>query len=204
MDIYVKPTKKALIKGKNTVKIKDIAEVIASESVKARIEELTILIKTGSKPNHLLSIADIIKMILKEYPDSTIINIGSNDILVEFETEKSENKIIKYLKIVFISTILFTGAATAIMSFHSDAQIPKVFQNYHEIFFGEYKEDPLIIEIPYSIGLALGIIVFFNHFGGKKITNDPTPIEVEMSVYETEIVDTVIEYLNKNEKGDGS
>jgi len=90
------------------------------------------------------------------------------------------------------------------MSFHSDAQIPKVFQNYYEIFFGEYKEDPLIIEIPYSIGLALGIIVFFNHFGGKKITNDPTPIEVEMSVYETEIVDTVIEYLNKNKKGDGS
>ncbi|MBE6011081.1 MAG: hypothetical protein E7234_00810, partial [Lachnospiraceae bacterium] len=166
MDIYVKPTKKALIKGKNTVKIKDIAEIIASESVKARIEELTILIKTESKPNYLLSIADIIRVILKEYPDSTIVNIGSKDILVEFETEKSENKIIKYLKIVFISTILFTGAATAIMSFHSDAQIPKVFQNYYEIFFGEYKEDPLIIEIPYSIGLALGIIVFFNHFGG--------------------------------------
>ena len=42
MDIYVKPTKKALIKGKNTVKITDIAEIIASESVKARIEELII------------------------------------------------------------------------------------------------------------------------------------------------------------------
>lgn len=204
MDIYIKPTKKALIKKKHIVKIKDIAEVIAPESIKARIEELTILTKSGTKPNHLLSIADIIKLVLKEYPDSTIVNIGSTDILVEFERDKPESKVMKYLKIIFISSILFTGAATAIMSFHSDAQIPKVFQNYYEMFFGEFKENPLIIEIPYSIGLAFGIIVFFNHIGGKKLTNDPTPIEVEMSVYETEIVDTVIEYLNKNEKGDGS
>jgi stage V sporulation protein AA len=63
---------------------------------------------------------------------------------------------------------------------------------------GEEKDNPLIIEIPYSIGLAAGIIVFFNHFLGHKITDDPTPIEVEMTEYDKEVTDTI---LNSIEKG---
>jgi stage V sporulation protein AA len=54
----------------------------------------------------------------------------------------------------------------------------------------------LIINIPYSVGLATGIIVFFNHFTRKKITDDPTPIEVEMALYETEVNETVLDVLN--------
>ncbi len=55
----------------------------------------------------------------------------------------------------------------------------------------------MLIDLPYSIGLAAGIIVFFNHFSGKKLTDDPTPIEVEMSVYEKEVADNLIDTLNK-------
>ena len=83
------------------------------------------------------------------------------------------------------------------MSFHSDAQISTVFENYYYIFFNEKIENPMLIDLPYSIGLAVGIIVFFNHFSGKKLTDDPTPIEVEMSVYESEVTDNIIDTLNK-------
>ena len=50
-----------------------------------------------------------------------------------------------------------------------------------------------ILEISYSIGLAIGIIVFFNHIGGRRITKDPTPIEVEMRIYETDVNTALIE-----------
>ena len=50
-----------------------------------------------------------------------------------------------------------------------------------------------VLEISYSIGLALGIILFFNHFGRKKITSDPTPIEVEMYKYETDVNAAIVE-----------
>lgn len=82
------------------------------------------------------------------------------------------------------------------MSFHSDAQMATVFENYYYIFFNEKVENPMIIDLPYSIGLAVGIIVFFNHFSGKKVTDDPTPIEVEMSNYESEVTDNIIDTLN--------
>lgn len=65
------------------------------------------------------------------------------------------------------------------------------------IFFSKKKiENPIIINLPYSIGIAVGIIVFFNHFCGKKITSDPTPIEVEMTEYEKQIEDNIIDTLS--------
>ena len=89
---------------------------------------------------------------------------------------------------------------TAIMSFHSDAQIPTVFQNMYKIFFGVESSKPYVIYIPYSIGLAVGIIVFFNHVGMKKISRDPTPIEVEMTTYENESAESIIDRLGKEKK----
>ena len=55
------------------------------------------------------------------------------------------------------------------------------------------------IEICYSIGLSVGIMVFFNHFGKKKITMDPTPIQVELRKYEADMADTLIQ--NASRKG---
>ncbi|MDE6182143.1 MAG: stage V sporulation protein AA, partial [Eubacteriales bacterium] len=141
----------------------------------------------------------------KALPGHTINNVGEIDTVVEYSVKaKEENKILQNLKVLFVTIILLAGSTTAIMSFHSDAQISKVFENYYYIFFNERIENPLLLDLPYSIGLALGIIVFFNHFTGKKITSDPTPIEVEMSTYEANVTDNIIDTLNtekiKNEE----
>ena len=42
--------------------------------------------------------------------------------------------------------------------------------------------------------------VFFNHFGGRKITEDPTPMEVEMRVYEDDVNKTLIEQEKRKER----
>ena len=57
-----------------------------------------------------------------------------------------------------------------------------------------------ILEISYSIGLGLGIVVFFNHFARWKITTDPTPLEVEMRLYEENICKTLIDQADRKEK----
>ena len=54
--------------------------------------------------------------------------------------------------------------------------------------------------IAYSLGLAVGIILFFNHVGGRRITKDPTPIEVEMRVYETDVNKALIETADREGK----
>ena len=60
-----------------------------------------------------------------------------------------------------------------------------------------------MIEFTYSIGLAVGIIIFYNHFGKAKITKDPTPTEVEMRTYEDEINSVLVEVADRQQAHKG-
>ena len=61
---------------------------------------------------------------------------------------------------------------------------------------------PAILSVPYSIGIGLGIIIFFNHFSKFSLTEDPTPIEIEMTTYEKETNASVIDYLSRQKRGE--
>lgn len=204
MDIYIKPEKKIKFQKTGTVHIKDIAEVYSESTLRKKTENIKIMeIKEEKNKSYLISVIDIINAIDRALPGNTISNVGETDTIVEYEKPRKKNKIWLYTKIIFVALVLFAGSATAIMSFHSDAQMATVFENYYYIFFGERIENPAIIDLPYAIGLAVGIVIFFNHLGNKKLTSDPTPIEVEMSVYEDDVNTNIIDTLNK-EKNNGS
>ncbi|MDY4793332.1 MAG: stage V sporulation protein AA, partial [Pararoseburia sp.] len=84
-------------------------------------------------------------------------------------------------------------AAFTITAFHNDIGITEVFGRFYQQVVGGEKPRVTLIEISYSIGLAVGITVFYNHFGTKKITHDPTPIQVEMRKYEQDLDTAIIE-----------
>ena len=86
------------------------------------------------------------------------------------------------------------------MAFHNDVGINQVIEKVYELVMGEASSGYTILEFKYSIGLAAGIIVFFNHIGGRRITKDPTPIEVEMRVYEKDVNDALIETADREGK----
>ncbi len=202
MDIYIKPNEKITITGRKIVYLKDVGEIWIPGQTTASLENLVVYqIPEDTEKTYLISVIDIIKAITLKFPDATVNNVGEMDILLTYQKQyKQQNKVWLYSKIVFISLILFTGASTSIMSFHSDAQIPKIFQNYYYMFFGEYNDMPLILAIPYTIGLAIGIILFFNHFSKIYVTKDPTPIEIEMTTYEKETNTSIIDALNRKQK----
>ncbi len=197
MEIYIKPVKKILLEERQIVNLEDISEIISTTNISEKLKKEKVLeIPERIKKNYLVSITDIVKLIKKKFPNYSIINLGEADTIIEYSpTLVKENKFLKNLRVIFVCIVLFMGAATAIMSFHSDAQIPEVFQNYYKIFFGFEMKNPKIIAVPYSIGLAAGIIIFFNHILGKRILKDPTPIEVEMSQYETDIYNTLVDSI---------
>lgn len=202
LDIYIKPNEKISITGRKIVYLKDIGEIWIPGQSTASLENLVVYqVPEDTEKTYLISVIDIIKAITLKFPDATVNNVGEMDILLTYQKQyKQQNKLWLYSKITFIALILFTGASTSIMSFHSDAQIPKIFQNYYYMFFGEYNDMPLILAIPYTIGLAMGIILFFNHFSKIYITKDPTPIEIEMTTYEKETNTSIIDALNQKQK----
>ena len=201
MEIYIKPDKKIQVYKTGPVHIKDIAEIYAEKNLKKHIENIKIAnIKENKNKCYIVSVIDVINSIDKALPGNTINNVGEMDTIIEFSKQKKKNKLWLYSKLLFVALVLFAGSATAIMSLHSDAQMSTVFENYYYIFFGERIENPAVINLPYALGLAVGIIVFFNHFGNKKLTSDPTPIEVELSVYEDDVNTNIIDTLNKEKK----
>lgn len=202
MDIYIKPVDKTLVVGRRLIYLKDIAEVYAGGESQAGIENLIVLkIKDEKKASYLISVMDVIRAITRLMPNATVSNVGETDVVVEYQPKPQKiNKPWLYTKIAFVFLVLLTGVCTTIMCFHSDGQIPRIFENLYFIFFGKSSDMPIIMTIPYSIGLGLGIIMFFNHFSKFYITKDPTPIEVEMSTYEKETIASMVDALNKRSK----
>ena len=207
MDIYIKPKKKVTLSNLQHIVVEDVADIIAPKDNLGKIKKLQLFKIDNNKEkkqNFIVSVTDIIKAIQNPYPNATINNVGEMDTWVQYQTTKSaDNKWLKWCKIAFVVLILFIGSSTAIMSFHTDGQMPKIFEKYYSIFFGEINTNPLIINIPYSIGLAIGIVVFYNHFMGKKLTDDPTPIEVEMELYDRNVTDTMIDAMARRRESAG-
>ena len=103
------------------------------------------------------------------------------------------------IKTIIICLILFFGVGFSIMSFNNDVSIDDMFSKISKQFTGDKEQGRKILEYCYSIGLGVGIIIFYNHFGPKKLTKDPTPIEVEMRKYERDINQTLIDGHNRDD-----
>ena len=203
MDIYIKPMEKTQIIKRREIFLRDVAEVFIGGQTAGEAEKLVVFqVPEERKKTYLLSVMDVIRTLNQKYPDATVSNVGEMDILIEY-LPKPERKTRLWtgMKVAFVSLILFIGAATTIMCFHSDTQLPLIFQNVYYIFYGENKELPSLLSVPYSIGLGLGIIIFFNHFARFFLTQDPTPIEIEMTTYEKEANANMIDTLEKRKAG---
>ena len=70
----------------------------------------------------------------------------------------------------------------------------------YELVTGTKSAGFTVLEFTYSIGIAIGILTFFNHFGKRRFSVDPTPIEVEMRLYENDLQTTLIENSSRKEQ----
>ena len=127
-------------------------------------------------------------------------NVGEMDTLVRLVKTDRTKGFLVFFRVVFVSLISFFGTAFTIMAFHNDIGIHDVFGRLYELIMGQTSNGFTTLEVTYSLGLAVGITLFFNHIGGRRITTDPTPIEVEMRVYEKDVDDTLIETADREGK----
>ncbi|MGN1147045.1 MAG: stage V sporulation protein AA [Lachnospiraceae bacterium] len=141
----------------------------------------------------VISVLKIIELIEEACPGVTVESLGNAEVLVEWISVNKHKGWQQGLKILLVSVVSFFGTAFTIISYHNDTGIADIFAGIYRIVMGSEPEGVSILEVAYSAGLALGIIVFFNHVGGRRLTKDPTPIEVEMRVYEKDVNDALVE-----------
>lgn len=147
-----------------------------------------------------VSILRVIQCIHEQYPNVDVQNMGETDIIVTYEEQQTAGGAVHYMKAAVVVVISFIGAAFSIMAFNNDVDTTKMFSQIYELLTGNKSDGFTILELTYCIGLVIGILTFFNHFGKKKFSVDPTPMEVEMRLYENDIQSTLIETYSRKEK----
>lgn len=199
--LYLKAEQNAEVMDAH-VCVKDIASVYcADKNVCARVKALRVLkFHEEEKKRQVISVLKVIELIEKECPEVSVENLGENATLIELVNVNKHKGAVQWLKMIFVAAISFFGTSFTIMAFHNDISINKIFSRVYELVMGYPTDGYSILEVSYSIGLAAGIILFFNHIGGRRITKDPTPIEVEMRVYETDVNKALIETADREGK----
>ncbi|MFU0828177.1 MAG: Stage V sporulation protein AA [Lachnoclostridium sp.] len=200
-NLYIKVNKNNMVENK-TVYLKDVAKLYSTDIKMVNdLYSLVIFeIQSDKKANYIFSILKLIEYMNKLYPDVHITNLGETDFIIHYDPQKPKNILIEYGKVAVVSLIVFFGAAFTIMTFNEDANVKKVFDIIYKLFLDNKKEGASILEISYSVGLPLGIIIFFNHFSKIKLGNDPTPIQVQMRLYEEDLDKTLIENSSREGK----
>lgn len=200
MDIYISPHKKTTITKKRAIQLKDIAEVSAPGSTQGKVGNIIVFKVTEDiKSNYIINIITIIESILAKYPDATISNEGAEDVVLQYLPEDfKESKFVTFFKIFIICLMLFAGSWITIMAYHEDVNLVEVFIKLQEVITGIKSDNVNWISIPYSLGIGLGIIVFYNQLGVYKLTDDPTPIEVEMTKYDADIDSCLVDTSNRS------
>lgn len=200
--LYLKIEQNCIV-YKRSVTLQDIASVECTDiGIRRQVLQQQIYHFDGQTKSsfvQVFSVLYVIEKIHEKYPTLEIENIGEPDFVLRYVPDP-EKKAVQYFKTALVSVILFFGSAFTIMTFIEDVSVPKVFDALYARVTGQEAVGVSALEICFCIGLAVGIMIFYNHIGKKKLTDDPTPIQVAMRKYEQDVDTTYIETASRKGK----
>lgn len=177
------------------VYLKDLGALRCADSViSAKLKAIKVHhFAKNSEKRCVIGATRLIEQMEDVCPNISVEIIGEPDVMIEWVQAGKYKGAGQWLKIALVCLVSFFGTAFTIMAFHNDVGINEVFTEIYRIFMNREPDGLNVLEVSYSVGLAAGIIVFFNHIGGRRLTKDPTPIEVAMRNYEEDVDKTLIE-----------
>jgi len=192
--VYIRLKRKRSMKSNTKIRLKDVALITTTRTEKEKIEQIPIYNITNKDEDYVIIDSFlIIQHLNRLFPELEFQLIGAAETIIHIEDEAQNSPI---LLICFVWLVLFIGTAMTIINFHYDVSMQEVQQKLHYIFTGERKEFPLWIQIPYSIGLGVGMVLFLNQWFKKKLSEEPSPLEIEIYNYQKDIDDYIAYHDN--------
>lgn len=192
--IYIRMRNRVQVNPEESLLLKDMAQIIAGEEIYDELRMLPIQKVTPQDHILIIDVMKVIKFITDEYPGYEVQALGPPQTIIEVIYRKKGMSVPFFILVWFL---LFFGAALTIMNFHEDVSMRSVQEQIYTMITGKVTEKPLLFQIPYSIGIGLGMILFFNHVFKKRLNEEPSPLEVEMFNYQQSLDQYVILHENK-------
>ena len=193
--VYMRLRHRVFIQPNDKILLKDIAQIIAEEDLHNQISD-RVLYQADAKDRNII-IIDVMHVVEEIKKMDSMIDveiIGPSQTIIEVVYKKRKISPIFFLIIWFL---LFFGSMLTIMNFHEDVSMQDAHQRLYKIITGKSVDKPLMFQIPYSFGLGLGMILFFNHVFKKRLNEEPSPLEVEMFNYQQDLDRYVVMHENK-------
>lgn len=190
-----------MAKGKG-ITLRDVA-ILITEPEWEEVLYSILLIQPEQRDGNLM-VVDMLLIIPRIHellPGAHIESIGEGRSIVQIEDPLGTKKPSVAL-FVLVWLLLFFGSALTIMNFHADVNMLEVQIRIVEMLTGHRDEHPYVFQIAYSLGIGFGMVIFFNHLFKKKWNEEPTPLEVEMFLYQKNIDHYVVnkEYTRMNDR----
>ena len=196
--IYIRLRHRIRHQANVPVQLKEIAEVSAPGSLLSDLLSMVIHeIKQEEGQIIIIDAMAVVEKLSQHWPGVDVQFIGPSQTIIDTAPQSKKMSLPIFL---FVWCLLFVGAALTIMNFHEDVSMRDVHIQLYEIVTGEKTEYPLIFQIPYSIGLGTGMILFFNHLFKKRFNEEPSPLEVEMFNYQQDLDQYVILHERKESR----
>ena len=186
--VYLKCDRNVEVQSED-VFLSDLGELRCQDNVTAaKLKSLKVhhFAQDGSQ-RCVISTLEMVAQMEGVCPDISVQIVGEPDVLVERVSVDRYKGPMQWWKAALVCLVSFFGTAFTIMAYHNDVGINDFFVEMYRMLMNKEPQGLNTLEVSYSIGLAAGIILFFNHVGGRRITKDPTPIEVAMRNHEEDV-----------------
>lgn len=203
--VYIRFRKQVSVVKGEPIRLGQVAQLLTEPELEARLRQIVLCLPEEKDGNRLLvDMIQVLSKIKKTFPDLQVELFGDPHVLIEVVAGgKKANAAL----IVLVWLLLFIGSGLTIMNFHKDVSMLEVHQRLYELITGRRELHPYVLQIPYSIGIGIGMVLFFNHLFKRKFNEEPSPLEVEMYLYQQNLNQFVIaeEYrkLHRDKDGEG-
>ncbi|MEO3945253.1 stage V sporulation protein AA [Gorillibacterium sp. CAU 1737] len=181
--LYLRFRKRVCLNKGEVLTLGRAARLLADSELEEELKALVL-----ARPEHkdgnmvLIDVLHIIDLVHKQVPGLRIEHFGDPFVLVEVKAKP--DRIPNWLLVSAVWLLLFIGSGLTILNFHADVSMQAAHQRLYRLLTGHLELRPYVLQIPYSLGIGVGMALFFNRFFKKTFNEEPSPLEVEMYLYQ--------------------
>ncbi len=120
-----------------------------------------------------------------KYPQEDVTLMGA-DVCYVHRVKTHPRDVTRPLRTAAAFLILCLGGALGLAWFHADVDMPRAQYAVYEALTGREPSDVRLITIPYAVGVALGVAVFY----ALPSRTATTPLEVKLTEYQEDMEKT--------------
>lgn len=199
--VYIMLKAKTVMGTDTKIKVKDIADVYCTkpEWIK-KVQDIKVDSGNIEENWDYLDAVEVTEKVLEKYPNIDLDFLGSSEVAIEYKSQEEKKPFLEFIKVTVVCIILFFGATIAMINFHEDVNTRSSLAKIYYTFTGERKDNPLIMAIPYSIGIGVGMLTFFSRIfsPSRRRKKEPGPMEVELYLYDDDTEQYILNELKKN------